>query len=67
MEVPLRECWFHVVVKRWAYFDHAIVLFVGLIKPLHELPKIIKFLERRIENRAVRYSFEVHKKMSKII
>jgi hypothetical protein len=56
-----------VVTEKYAYFDHSVLFFVGLIESFHELSEIVEFFERRVKDRAMWYCFEVHKKYEKNI
>ena len=51
-----------VARRKVSYFNHTVVVFVGMVESFHKLPEIIEFLERGVENWAVWDSLEVHKK-----
>ena len=48
-----RTAW-RVELGKESYFDHAIVLFVGLVEALHVLSEVIEFFEGWVEDGALR-------------
>ena len=52
--------------ERESYFDHAILFLELSIKTFCELAKVIELFESRVDDGALWYDLEVHKKVRKL-